>query len=215
MRRPSPAKGLTSSASAAGIYPKPPPRPEIFWRENHPAQFSPPPVFRGRAREGVLQTIIGTAIPLPQPSPGVPEEGEIGSPASGKFTAFTEDFSQLTQPRAADLIARIVAETGRIDVLVNNAGIIRRGPIVDHSEADWHAVLQVNLTAPFFLAQAAAKWWLTVGRDQSPADARLKIVNIASMLSFQGGIFVPGYTAAKHALAGITKAFANELAKEA
>jgi 2-deoxy-D-gluconate 3-dehydrogenase len=59
-----------------------------------------------------------------------------------------------------------------------------------------------------------AKWWLTGGREQSPAEARLKVVNIASMLSFQGGILVPGYTAAKSGIAGITKAFANELAKE-
>ena len=59
-----------------------------------------------------------------------------------------------------------------------------------------------------------AKWWLTGGREKSPADARLKVVNIASMLSFQGGILVPGYTASKSGIAGITKAFANELAKE-
>jgi 2-deoxy-D-gluconate 3-dehydrogenase len=75
-------------------------------------------------------------------------------------------------------------------------------------------VLQINLTAPFFLTQAVCKWWMTGGRDKSPADSRLKIVNIASMLSFQGGIFVPGYTASKSGIAGLTKAFANELAKE-
>jgi 2-deoxy-D-gluconate 3-dehydrogenase len=107
-----------------------------------------------------------------------------------------------------------VKEAGRVDVLVNCAGIIKRAPIVDHPEADWNAVIQINLTAPFFLSQAVAKWWVSGGREKSPADARLKVVNIASMLSFQGGIFVPGYTAAKSGIAGITKAFANELAKE-
>jgi 2-deoxy-D-gluconate 3-dehydrogenase len=132
----------------------------------------------------------------------------------GKFTAYTEDFGKLNQQAAAALVAKVVTDCGRVDILVNNAGIIKRAPIVDHPEADWNAVLQINLSAPFFLCQAVAKWWLTGGREKSPADARLKVVNIASMLSFQGGIFVPGYTAAKSGIAGITKAFANELAKE-
>ncbi len=131
-----------------------------------------------------------------------------------KFTAYTEDFGKLTQKRAAEVIAQVVKDCGRVDVLVNNAGIIKRAPIVDHPEADWNLVLQINLSAPFFLSQAVGKWWLTGGRESSPADARLKVVNIASMLSFQGGIFVPGYTASKSGIAGITKAFANELAKE-
>jgi len=147
----------------------------------------------------------------------------VGNPADtaarmkaigAKFTALTEDFGKLTQKGAADIVARIVKEAGRVDILVNNAGIIKRAPIVDHPEADWNAVIQINLSAPFFLSQAVAKWWLTGGREKSPADARLKVVNIASMLSFQGGIFVPGYTASKSGIAGITKAFANELAKE-
>jgi 2-deoxy-D-gluconate 3-dehydrogenase len=131
-----------------------------------------------------------------------------------KFTPYTEDFGKLNQKRAAELIAQAVKDAGRVDVLVNNAGIIKRAPIVDHPEADWNLVLQINLSAPFFLSQAVGKWWLTGGREKSPPDARLKVVNIASMLSFQGGIFVPGYTASKSGIAGITKAFANELAKE-
>jgi len=131
-----------------------------------------------------------------------------------KCTALTEDFGKLNQKRAFEIVAHIVKEAGRVDVLVNNAGIIKRAPIVDHPEADWNAVIQINLSAPFFLTQAVCKWWLTAGRAQSSADARLKIVNVASMLSFQGGILVPGYTASKSGIAGITKAFANELAKE-
>jgi 2-deoxy-D-gluconate 3-dehydrogenase len=142
------------------------------------------------------------------------ETGAKAKALGAKFNSYTEDFGKLTQKGAAELIARIIADTGRVDILVNNAGIIRRAPIVDHPEADWNALLQINLSAPFFLTQAVAKWWLTGGREKSPADARLKVVNIASMLSFQGGIFVPGYTAAKSGIAGITKAFANELAKE-
>jgi 2-deoxy-D-gluconate 3-dehydrogenase len=131
-----------------------------------------------------------------------------------KFNAYTRDFATLNQKAAADIVAQIIKDCGRVDILVNNAGIIKRAPIVDHPEADWNAVLQINLSAPFFLTQAVSKWWLTTGREKSPADARLKVVNIASMLSFQGGILVPGYTASKSGIAGITKAFANELAKE-
>ena len=142
------------------------------------------------------------------------ETGTKAKALGAKFNCYTEDFGKLNQQAAKDLIAKIIADTGRVDILVNNAGIIRRAPIVDHPEADWNALLQINLSAPFFLTQAVAKWWLTGGREKSPADARLKVVNIASMLSFQGGIFVPGYTAAKSGIAGITKAFANELAKE-
>ena len=167
---------------------------------------------------------IGQAIALAFAREGAHVVGMASGSQSGtcakakalgaKFRAFTEDFAKLTQKRAAEIIAQVVRDCGRVDILVNNAGIIRRSPIVDHSEADWNAVLQINLSAPFFLTQAIAKWWLAGGREKSPADARLKVVNIASMLSFQGGIFVPGYTASKSGIAGITKAFANELAKE-
>jgi 2-deoxy-D-gluconate 3-dehydrogenase len=142
------------------------------------------------------------------------ETGTKSKALGAKFNFYIEDLGKLTQKGAADFIAKVVKEAGRVDVLVNCAGIIKRAPIVDHPEADWNAVLHINLTAPFFLTQAVCKWWLTGGREQSPADARLKVVNIASMLSFQGGIFVPGYTASKSGIAGITKAFANELAKE-
>ncbi len=133
------------------------------------------------------------------------ETGKQAKALGAKYHAYTEDFGKLTQKGAADLIAKIIADTGRVDILVNNAGIIRRAPIVDHPEADWNALLQINLSAPFFLTQAVAKWWVSGGREKSPAEARLKVVNIASMLSFQGGIFVPGYTAAKSGIAGITE----------
>lgn len=130
--------------------------------------------------------------------------------AGGGFFAVNADLSKGTQKAAADLIADIIKKAGRIDVLINNAGIIRRAPAVNFSEADWDEVLRTNLSSPFFLCQAAAKWWLTGGRETSPADARLKMINIASLLSFQGGILVPAYTASKHGIAGLTKALANE-----
>jgi 2-deoxy-D-gluconate 3-dehydrogenase len=97
-----------------------------------------------------------------------------------------------------------IAEFGHIDILVNNAGIIRRGDATDFSEADWDAVMNVNLKSAFFLAQS-------VGRHMIAAK-RGKIINIASMLSFQGGIRVASYTASKSAIAGLTKLLANEWA---
>jgi 2-dehydro-3-deoxy-D-gluconate 5-dehydrogenase len=142
------------------------------------------------------------------------ETGAAVKAAGGTFLGFDFDLSQGAQTEAAGLVARILKEARQIDVLVNNAGIIRRAPAVDFSEADWNEVLRVNLSAPFFLCQAVAKWWLTGGREKSSAASRLRIVNIASLLSFQGGITVPAYTASKHGLAGVTKALANEWAKE-
>jgi 2-dehydro-3-deoxy-D-gluconate 5-dehydrogenase len=105
-----------------------------------------------------------------------------------------------------DIVAGIVGEFGRIDILVNNAGIIRRAPALEYSEADWDDVMQINLRAVFFLSQAAARHMVTQGGG--------KIINIASMLSFQGGIFVPSYTAAKSAVAGLTRGLANEWASQ-
>ncbi|PJF08123.1 2-dehydro-3-deoxy-D-gluconate 5-dehydrogenase KduD [Pseudorhodobacter sp. MZDSW-24AT] len=105
---------------------------------------------------------------------------------------------------ADPMAARDVFATRRIDILVNNAGIIRRADSVDFTEEDWDAVMDVNLKAVFFTCQAFAKAALGHGGG--------KIVNVASLLSFQGGIRVPSYTASKHGVAGITKLLANEWA---
>jgi 2-dehydro-3-deoxy-D-gluconate 5-dehydrogenase len=139
---------------------------------------------------------------------------ETAAKCGAGFIPLNADLGTGTQKSAVDLVADVLKKSGRLDVLINNAGIIRRAPAVDFSEKDWNEVLQTNLSAPFFLCQAAAKWWLTQGREKSSPEARLKIINIASLLSFQGGIFVPAYTASKHGVAGITKALANEWAKE-
>ncbi len=139
---------------------------------------------------------------------------ELAQETGAQFTQVPADFSTLKQADAAKVIAEVVEKTGRIDALINNSGIIRRAPAAVYPESDWNEVMQINLTAPFFLCQAAGKWWLDGGREKSPEDSRLKIVNIASMLSFQGGILVPAYTASKSGLAGVTKALACEWAKE-
>jgi 2-deoxy-D-gluconate 3-dehydrogenase len=114
------------------------------------------------------------------------------------------DLREATPAQLSEVVAEIVSVLGRFDILINNAGIIRRAPIFEFSEEYWDNVLQVNLKAVFFLAQAAARQMAIQGSG--------KIINIASMLSFQGGILVPSYTAAKSGVAGITKALANELA---
>ena len=105
----------------------------------------------------------------------------------------------------AGLIAGAIDLAGPIDILVNNAGTIRRASALEFSESDWDAVLEVNLKAPFFLAQAFARQLIN-------RSARGKIINIASMLSFQGGIRVASYTASKSGLAGLTRLLANEWA---
>jgi 2-dehydro-3-deoxy-D-gluconate 5-dehydrogenase len=102
------------------------------------------------------------------------------------------------------VIPRAVAAAGRVDILVNNAGTIARGRALDVSAGDWHQVLQVNLHAVFRLCQAAAKEMLPRGHG--------KIVNIASLMSFQGGILVSPYAASKGAVGQLTKALANEWA---
>ena len=93
---------------------------------------------------------------------------------------------------------------GKIDILVNNAGTIRRAPLLEYKDSDWEAVMNINLNAVYYMSQDVAKIMVTQGSG--------KIINVASMLSFQGGKFVPPYTASKHGVAGLTKAFANELA---
>ncbi len=142
------------------------------------------------------------------------EAGRAVKAVGGDFISLNADLGSGTQKESAGVIAEILEKTGQIDVLVNNAGIIRRAPAKDFSEADWNAVIATNLNSPFFLMQAVGKWWIENGRAKAPENARLKLVNIASLLSFQGGITVPAYAASKHGIAGITKALSNEWARE-
>jgi 2-dehydro-3-deoxy-D-gluconate 5-dehydrogenase len=113
------------------------------------------------------------------------------------------DMSDKDAPKR--VVAEVVEAFGRIDILINNAGMIRRSPAVDFTEEDWATVIEVNLSSVFRLSQAAGRHMVEQGSG--------KIVNIASLLSFQGGITVPAYTASKSGVAGLTKALANEWAK--
>jgi 2-dehydro-3-deoxy-D-gluconate 5-dehydrogenase len=106
---------------------------------------------------------------------------------------------------AQKVVDAVVKELGGIDILLNNAGIIRRAPVLEFSEKDWDDVIKINQDMVFFLTQAVGRQMVAQGRGG-------KIINIASMLSFQGGIRVPSYTASKSAVNGLTKLFATELA---
>jgi 2-dehydro-3-deoxy-D-gluconate 5-dehydrogenase len=112
--------------------------------------------------------------------------------------------ADLADHEAVRTLAAEVAGRRRVDLLVNNAGTIRRGPVAETSWADWRHVQDVNIDAQFVLAQEFGRPMLERGAG--------RIVNVASLLSFQGGIRVPAYTTAKHALVGLTKALANEWA---
>jgi 2-deoxy-D-gluconate 3-dehydrogenase len=131
------------------------------------------------------------------------ETARLCAAAGTGFRAVQADLATL------EPIGRIVSESleagGRIDILVNNAGIIRRADALDFAEADWDAVMNVNLKSAFFLSQAAARTMLADGKGG-------KIINIASLLSFQGGIRIPSYTASKSGLAGLTRLLACEWA---
>lgn len=132
-----------------------------------------------------------------------PTETQKAIEATGrKFLSIKADFGS-TEP-----VQRVVDETvaafGQLDILINNAGIIRRADSIEFTEADWDAVMDTNLKVVFFLTQAAARQMLKQGGG--------KVINIASLLSYQGGIRVPSYTASKSGLAGLTKILANEWA---
>ena len=134
-----------------------------------------------------------------------PETAQAVAASGRRYAHVQADLARL------DVIPRIVDTTlerfGRIDILVNNAGIIKRNDAIDFTEQDWDAVMDVNLKSAFFLCQAVARQFLKQGSGG-------KIVNIASMLSFQGGIRVPSYTASKSGIAGITRLLANEWASK-
>ena len=133
----------------------------------------------------------------------IPDEILEGIAATGtNYVALVGDVSRAEV--CASLVEQVVQHFGAIDILVNNAGIIRRAPAVEHSEEDWQAVIDTDLSSVFRLTQHAGRHMLARGSG--------KVINIASLLTFQGGIMVPSYAAAKGAVGQLTKAFANEWA---
>ena len=157
-------------------------------------------------------TGIGQGIALALAEAGA-DIAAAGRSAADETVGKVRDLGRKGENFAADLssvgavqplVDAVLAEFGRIDILVNNAGIIRRADAVDFTEEDWDAVMDTNLKTLFFLCQAAGKHMIARGSG--------KIINIASMLTFQGGIRVPSYTASKSGVGGLTKLLANEWA---
>lgn len=131
------------------------------------------------------------------------DETRTAVKAAGRRFLFVEADLSTIEP-VQRVVDTTMAALGGLDILVNNAGIIRRADSIDFTEADWDAVMDTNLKTVFFLSQAVAREMLKRGGG--------KIINVASLLSFQGGIRVPSYTASKSGLAGLTKILANEWA---
>jgi 2-deoxy-D-gluconate 3-dehydrogenase len=135
------------------------------------------------------------------------EETQAEVEALGRrFLPVAFNLRDATIAQLNEMVGQVVQELGRLDILINNAGIIRRAPALEFSEEYWDDVIQINLKVLFFLSQAAGNVMAQQGSG--------KIINVASMLSFQGGILVPSYTAAKSGVAGLTHALANEWASK-
>ncbi len=142
--------------------------------------------------------IVGTSRQMSDDESIAKEVRALGQ----KFIPFACDMKNRAESTA--LAKKVLTEVGQVDILVNNAGTIRRENIADYSLADWDEVVEVNLTAPFILTQDFGKPMLERGAG--------KVIFISSLLSYQGGIRVPAYTASKSGIAGLVKAFANEWA---
>jgi 2-dehydro-3-deoxy-D-gluconate 5-dehydrogenase len=134
----------------------------------------------------------------------MPETGEKIESTGRRFLGIKANLMS-TEP-IQGIIDKTVETFGKLDILINNAGIIRRADAIDFSEKDWDDVMNINIKTVFFFSQAAAKQYIRQGTGG-------KIISVASMLSFQGGIRVPSYTASKSSVMGITRALANEWAK--
>ncbi|NBB51824.1 2-dehydro-3-deoxy-D-gluconate 5-dehydrogenase KduD [Rhizobium sp. CRIBSB] len=151
----------------------------------------------GLAQAGADIVAVGRSAPT--------ETAAMVAAAGRTLHAISADLSSIAP--VADVVEQAVAAVGEIDILVNNAGIIRRADSIDFTEADWDAVMDTNLKTVFFLTQAIARRWIAAGRGG-------KVINVCSMLSFQGGIRVPSYTASKSGLAGLTRLMACEWASK-
>jgi 2-deoxy-D-gluconate 3-dehydrogenase len=156
----------------------------------------------GQAIAIALATAGADIVAVGRTEPTETERAVVG--LGRRFLAIHADLANTDT--VAAVVEKAVAQFGQLDILVNNAGIIRRNDAVDFTEADWDAVVDVNLKSVFFLTQAVGRHMIRAGRG--------KVINIASMLSFQGGIRVASYTASKSAVAGLTRLLANEWASK-
>jgi 2-dehydro-3-deoxy-D-gluconate 5-dehydrogenase len=135
----------------------------------------------------------------------VAETGDLVRNEGRRFHAMNVDLLEADAKLASEVVEECVSELGRLDILVNNAGIIRRAPALEFGEDDWEAVVKINLSAAFYLSQAAAIHFVEEGGGG-------RIINTASVLSYEGGMIVPSYSASKAGIANLTRALANEWA---
>jgi 2-deoxy-D-gluconate 3-dehydrogenase len=162
------------------------------------------------ARRGIGQAIAvafaeaGADIVGLGPNP-MAETAKLVAATGRGFAEIRADLGEANDYAA--IATEAAAKFGRLDILVNNSGIIRRADVTEHSEADWDAVMAIDLKSVFLLSQAVARRMIADG-------VAGRIINIASLLAFQGGIRIVAYTAAKHGVAGVTRAMANDLAPE-
>ena len=154
-------------------------------------------IATGLAEAGADVTVLDV-VPLD-------ETRELISALGRGCHAMSYDLGKTDTRAAAEIVSGCVSELGRLDILVNNAGIIRRAPALEFGEEDWEDVVRINLSSLWYLSQAAARRFVEQGGGG-------KIVNLASVLSFSGGIVVPSYSATKAAVANLTRALANEWA---
>jgi len=153
-------------------------------------------IAKALAEAGADVAVHGNATPADTTASAVRSFGRRAAPL----------VADMADPKAPDrLVDETVRALGGLDIVVNNAGIIRRGPTISTTDEDWQAVLDVNLNGVFRLCRAAGRTMLPTGRQG-------KIINIASLLSFQGGLNVPAYAASKSAIAGLTRELSNEWA---
>ncbi|UYU33417.1 2-dehydro-3-deoxy-D-gluconate 5-dehydrogenase KduD [Siccibacter colletis] len=154
--------------------------------------------------QGMTLGLAGAGCDIVAVTRKTPTETQQKVQALGRrFTAVQADLGTLEPVER--IISHALDTFGKVDILVNNAGTIRRADAIDFSEQDWDEVIDLNLKSLFFLSQAVAKQFISQGSGG-------KIINIASMLSFQGGIRVPSYTASKSGVLGLTRLLANEWA---
>ena len=135
----------------------------------------------------------------------VDETGEMVDNEGRRFHAMNVDLLETDAQLAADIVEECISSLGRLDIMVNNAGIIRRARALEFGEEDWESVIKINLSAAFYLSQAAARHFVE-------EDKGGKIINTASVLSYEGGVIVPSYAASKAGIANLTRACANEWA---
>ncbi|WP_058833506.1 2-dehydro-3-deoxy-D-gluconate 5-dehydrogenase KduD [Luteimonas abyssi] len=154
--------------------------------------------------QGIAVALAEAGADIAAAGRSVPDDTRAQVEALGRRFVFIEAALDTIAP-VGDIVSGTVSQLGRLDILVNNAGTIRRNDALDFTEDDWDAVAGVNLKTLFFLSQAAGRHWVAQGQGG-------KIINVASMLSFQGGIRVASYTASKSGVLGVTRLLANEWA---